>query len=474
MRGEYPHRVLHLRELLHAWCFFCAFAIFGQACADDSIDRARALMSQGKAAEAYTLLEPLEAARAGSTEFDYALGIAALDAGKPDRATIAFERVLAINPEFAGARLDLARAYFAMGSDDLAKSEFDLVRKQDPPANVQVIIGQYLAAIEARQKRSRPALTSYVEAGGGSDSNITAVSGAFSSGVQQAYGIPNVQPTGNSVLRSAGFAQYAAGIDYAHPLDLQSVQGIGLYAGGDLKERRYQGGNGDFNSRQFDLRAGISLTRDADALRLGVQDQNYAQQGATPVTPGANSITNDRRTSGVTVEWRRALAPGRQVSLFAQFNQLRFATNPAQNINQQLIGGQFVNVWDARGKPLIMLSAFRSDDRALQPSNLAGTTNLSKELVGARIYAQYSLLENLDVFASVGQTERRDKAAFARSLTIDYVNDRTRDLSLGANWRVAPQWLLRAQVGAFENRSNAMLYDYRRNEASIFLRRDFK
>ena len=474
MRSEYLHGLRQLRGILHTWCFFCTFAILGQACADESIDRARALMSQGKAGEAYTLLEPLEAARAGNTEFDYALGIAALDAGKPDRATIAFERVLAVNPEFAGARLDLARAYFAMGSDDLAKSEFDLVQKQDTPANVQAIIGQYLAAIEARQKRSRPALTGYAEAGGGSDSNITAVSGSFSSGVQQAYGIPNVQPTGNSVLRSADFTQYGVGVAYSHPVELQSVQGIGLYAGGDIKERLYQGGNGDFNSRQFDMRAGMSLTRDADALRLGVQHQDYAQRGATPLAPGANAVTNDRRTSGLTAEWRRALAPGRQISLFMQFNEHRFSTNPAQNINQQLFGGQFVNVWDASGKPLLMLSAFRSDDRALQPSNLAGTTNVSKELVGARIYTQYSLLENLDVFASVGQTERRDKAAFARSLTIDYVNDRTRDLSLGASWRVAPQWLLRAQVAAFENRSNAMLYDYRRNEASIFLRHDFK
>jgi hypothetical protein len=45
--------------------------------------------------------------------FDYLLGIAALDSGKPDRATIAFERVLAVNPNFAGARLDLAIYVFA-------------------------------------------------------------------------------------------------------------------------------------------------------------------------------------------------------------------------------------------------------------------------------------------------------------------------------------------------------------------------
>src|SRR5260221_6187151 len=76
------------------------------------IARAKALVDQGKPAEAYEILAPLEDKLSGDVEFDYLLGVAALDSGKPDRATLAFERVLAVNPNFAGARLDMARAYF--------------------------------------------------------------------------------------------------------------------------------------------------------------------------------------------------------------------------------------------------------------------------------------------------------------------------------------------------------------------------
>ena len=91
---------------------------------------ADALIRGGKLADAYKLLEPKEGDYSGELAFDYMLGIAALDSGKPDRATIAFERVLITDPNFSGARLDLARAYFAMGSDDLARNEFEIVLRR--------------------------------------------------------------------------------------------------------------------------------------------------------------------------------------------------------------------------------------------------------------------------------------------------------------------------------------------------------
>ena len=76
---------------------------------------ADALIKSGKPDEAYSLLEPFEFERSGEVRFDYLLGVAALDSGKPDKATLAFERVLLVDPDFAGARMDMARAYYQLG-----------------------------------------------------------------------------------------------------------------------------------------------------------------------------------------------------------------------------------------------------------------------------------------------------------------------------------------------------------------------
>ena len=442
--------------------------------ADEVIDRAKYLMAQGKPAEAFALLEPLESQRAGDIEFDYLLGTAALDSGKLDRATIALERVLVVNPNLAGARLDLARAHFAMGSDDLAKAEFETVLTEAPPDNVKIIVGQYLAAIEARQKKNQPALVGYVEAGGGYDSNVTTVGNGFSGGVLQAYGIPGVQPTGNSIPRNAAFSQVAIGADYTQPIELQSRLGAGIYVGGDVKERHYYHNSNDFDYLQYDGRAGLSVALEADLFRVGLQGSSYSQVGATPSSADGTRINNDRNSFGYTAEWRHALAPGRQLSLFMQINQQRFTTNPGQNINQNLYGGQFMNVWDAKGKPLLMLVAYQSRDRAIGPSNLAGTTDVSKTLTGLRAFGQYSLQEQLDIFMSIGFTQRQDNSQFSRSLLINYGKDRTFDANLGVNWRFMRGWSLRGQLSAFDNRSNLSLYEYRRTESSIFLRVDFK
>ncbi len=114
----------------------------------NEVARAEQLMREGKPADAYALLTPLEDKYAGDVQFDYALGVAALDSGKADRATLAFERVLAVNPNYAGARLDMARAYFQLGDAERAKTEFLAVQASRPPAEAAAVITRYLDAID--------------------------------------------------------------------------------------------------------------------------------------------------------------------------------------------------------------------------------------------------------------------------------------------------------------------------------------
>src|SRR3989338_8021532 len=133
---------------------------------------AEALMKAGRPAEAYNLLLPLEFDRSGEVRFDYLIGIAALDSGKPDKATLAFERVLAVDPNFAGARLDMARAYYQLGDLPRAQTEFLEVLKQNPPEAARITIQKYLDAITAAEQARQTRIAGYVEGVVGHDSNI--------------------------------------------------------------------------------------------------------------------------------------------------------------------------------------------------------------------------------------------------------------------------------------------------------------
>ena len=46
--------------------------------------------------------------------------------------------------------------------------------------------------------------------------------------------------------------------------------------------------------------------------------------------------------------------------------------------------------------------------------------------------------------------------------------------ALGLNWRFMPAWVLRLQGTTTENRSNLSLYEYKRTEFSLNVRREFK
>src|SRR6185369_18087686 len=80
---------------------------------------ARSMLDAGKAKEAYALLAEQEVAFAGTLEFDYLFGLAALDSHRAKEAVFALERVVAAQPDFPGARMDLARAQLELGERSL-------------------------------------------------------------------------------------------------------------------------------------------------------------------------------------------------------------------------------------------------------------------------------------------------------------------------------------------------------------------
>ena len=118
-----------LRHCCH-YLVVLGFVLSSAAFADDLLKKAEQLISSGQHQQAYDLLLAEAEERSGTPDFDLLLGIAALDSGHPSHAVFALERVLAMQPNNAHARAELAKAYFQMGENEAAKEEFTAVNKQ--------------------------------------------------------------------------------------------------------------------------------------------------------------------------------------------------------------------------------------------------------------------------------------------------------------------------------------------------------
>ena len=150
-----------------------AMALPCAALADEILDRARSLLDQKNPQAALALLQPLEGERAGNVEYDYLLGISALDAGDAQQAVFALERVLAVNPNYLQARAEIARAYVELGERDNAKREFQNVLAANPPAEVRQTIDRLLNTLIAKGRR----VWGNLELGVGTDSNVNSATG---------------------------------------------------------------------------------------------------------------------------------------------------------------------------------------------------------------------------------------------------------------------------------------------------------
>jgi tetratricopeptide (TPR) repeat protein len=424
--------------------------------ADDDLVKAGALMRQGKAAEAYRLLAPKEFDRAGEVDYDYVLGVAALDSGKPDRATLALERVLAVNPNFAGARLDLARAYFALGDYDRAKNEFEAVLSQNPPATARTVSEQYLAAIEDK-KNPKPSLTGYLEGSFGYDTNVN--SAANANEIYMPLFGATFTLSSASVASRDNYLSLGGGFEYKYPLR----NGWSLVAGLDGK-KRVNFFKDAFNTDNADARLGVMLDRGDNVYKL------TANKGVFYLDDKFN-----RETSGAVGEWRHNLNRRNQLAVFGQYTMLRYGHDKtgvdlsSQDVNQTVIGGGWIHALDDAGQKILFLSAYNGQERTTGPvDRLDG----DQRFWGARLGGQMTLNPKLDAFAVAGA--KFGNYTIKNILFRDYRYDEQYDLSLGMSWRPVQDWTVRPQVSYTRVDSNVALNDYDRIDASLTVRRDFK
>lgn len=140
---------------------------------------AAALHRAGRFKDALALLSAYEGEFAGDPQFDYQLGVAALESGQPAMAQQALERAVLVRPDFAGAWIDLALAHARLGE---AETSLQIVAHVEESFSVPLPLREQLLSLRAdlQELRRRPvanpnvllgARTGYLQLSGGRDSN---------------------------------------------------------------------------------------------------------------------------------------------------------------------------------------------------------------------------------------------------------------------------------------------------------------
>lgn len=422
----------------------------GTALADPLIDSARRALMAGKAFEAHQLLQAAEFDRAGDPDFDYLFGISALEAGHASQATLAFERVLLVTPAHRGARLDLGRAYYAMGDLDRAEAEFETVARWDPPPAARATLEHYRAAIAEHRAHTRGRIDGYAEAGIGYDSNINQAT----SGNSLYLPVFGSQFDLSSGARRSGerYAQFGGGLSGARRLN-ESVRLLGAV---DLRLRDYHA-NSRYDYSSADVRVGLEKSLPNAQLRLqaGYNDHRLESD-------------RYRTLSSVSAEWRQRLGERDVLSANGQFAQARYidAALNANDTDLWLLGLGWTHVLDPQTALALTASLFGG--REVEDNRRADG---DKDMLGGRFGLQGRMWTSVDWFASAGIQVGRFQREHALFLTRR--EDWLLDVAAGVSWSFRPGWSLRPQAQYLRSDSNIKVYDYQRYDLGVSVRHDF-
>lgn len=414
------------------------------------LEQAEALLKDGKAEAAYQMLEPLEGAGAGDLVFDYLLATAALESGKPSKATFIYERILAVAPTYVGVRADMGRAYYALGDYGRAKIEFETVLSiTNLPPDLRSQAEQYVKAAEARAQAKRTVFNAYIEAGVGRDSNIGSATGQSLLNLPASGAYFPAPPTGRKTADNYG--TLALGGEINHQLSDK----WGVYAGADYRTRNYNKYN-DPNTWTIDGRAGVSYSGGSWLLRTGLAAGQYYYAG-----------DHLRDTLGVTADWRLALDASSQLIANGSFSRGTYVPSAQTNQNSDtstLSLGWLTALGD--GSTVVSITGTGGYENAT-----AGRDDGDKRFFGPRFLMQKTFTESLGGYVSTGATH----SSYLGTNT-SYLNSRNEtlyDLTVGLTWTIDKGILLRPMISYARNSSNDALYSYNKADASINLRFDY-
>ncbi|MDH5444103.1 MAG: tetratricopeptide repeat protein [Gammaproteobacteria bacterium] len=423
--------------------------------------------------DALTILVKLEGDKAGTVEYDYLLGRAALATKQYDVAVAAFTRVLTVDPNFAGARFELARTYYskgvmvlARGPFEQARTEFELVAKMNPPADLLAAIKQYQSNIDTYLAERETEFDIFVELMAGYDTNIgtTPKNDSFS------YYDPNLPGYQTYDLKEkyreeekeSAVGHIRAGVGIAWPLFSNNFEIFGLAEAGARSHASNHGYDHNWNQQQF----GARHYGDNNIKTMRVRFKSTFVSGDEDATTGE----------------KEQLLYHKEAEFMLKFD-LKLTDNTALSIvglggtsDYHVYGTEVFSVGYDRQS---IETTYKSDGKrksTLQVLFLTGEDYAQKCETGP--YCQSAYERSVNGMRLGWGVNIFDSTRFYTSLYFensDYRNqffyqqrrDNRREFFMGMNTRFGDSWYLRPEIHYTENESNLSLYEHDRWLATL-------
>jgi tetratricopeptide (TPR) repeat protein len=419
--------------------------------ADAVLEQARQFIEKNDAKAAYELLIPLQSERAGDPVYDLLLGSAANNIGKYSEAVFALERALAMQPDNAQARAEIARAYFYLGERPTAKSEFESVSKQDLPPAVLATIRKYLDAITRVESAERTTIAGYAEMTVGWDSNVNAATGGSQVAVPAFGGaILTLNRAGTSL--SDNFGSVGGGVSVRHALTPK----LALLGGIDVK-KRVNSRQDDFNTGFNAENVGFNYTQDKNSYTFAYQKQDYYVD-----------YNLYRQARGVIGQYQHAFTEASVLTAYAQYTPIEYPAQDIRNANRAVGGLAYARAFGGEYQPVVFLGGYGGSEA----EKALNVPHLGHEFWGLRAGGRFSLRDNLALFANASREERRYGGADPLFLTSRH--DAQNDLALGLVYTPAKFWSITPQITYTRNDSNIQINQFERTQIFVTVRREFK
>lgn len=419
-----------------------AEAALGRLLAD-----ARAALAAKTPERAYRLLDDAAPRFAGATDFDYLLGLAALDTGRAGVAVLALERVLAADPGHLPARAELGRAHLMLRELGAARRELEAVARGELPAAVRDTVRRYLDTVARLGEGRRAAWAVTLEAGAGRDSNVN-----FGSSLGEwvlADGQALV-PLASSRPRESAFAALAAGVTYAAP-----INGWLDWTAGLQVAQRTNASQHNIDTGSAEASAGLSSAFGAHRYTMSLQYQHLRLDG-----------TAFRDAAGAIVQWQWDSGPRTQVGAYAQAFELAFPDQPVRDARRLAAGLTLAHGWGGALAPTFA-AALHGGDEAVR----ADVPQLSFGFVGLRTAIGATLAPRWR--ANAGWSYERRAFDAPEPLFGVARTDRQHDLRVGLEHDVDRSLTVMPGLAWTRNASTLAPNDFRRTQAFVYARYRF-